>query len=78
MSYEKMRFNANYYKIYMRENKFINDSSLMYNSVLFIGQTPIDQSVRKDSKYYNITDFKQKMAELSKQYKHIYYQEHPY
>ena len=77
VSYEKMRFNANYYKIYMRENKFINDSSLMYNSVLFIGQTPIDQSVRKDSKYYNITDFKQKMAELSKQYKHIYYQEHP-
>lgn len=77
VSENMLKFNANYWKIYMQENKMIKDQSLRYNSVLFIGQTPIDQSVEENGKYHNITDFKDRIAELSQEYKHIYYQEHP-
>lgn len=68
------RFKISTYKGYKRYNSIKLDD----NSVLFIGQTMEDKAVLKDNVMLNITHFKSKMEELSKEYNTIYYSRHPY
>ena len=80
----KLKFQI--YTDYWKANIFGNtrhikpqyDAELEDNSVLFIGQTFKDKSVQKDNKFLNILDFKDRLAELSKEYKKIYYSPHPF
>lgn len=48
------------------------------NSVLFIGQSYKDVSIKKDNKFLNILDFKDRLNEFSKKYIKIYYLEDLY
>lgn len=75
---EKFYYYANYWKIFMKHNKLIQDDDIKENSVLFIGQTLKDKSVEKDGKFLNVTDFTDKINELAKQYNAVYYLPHPY
>ena len=75
---DKFEYYANYWKIFMECNGMIQDDDLEENSVLFIGQTLLDKSVHDSGKFLNVTDFEEKLKELSKQYSKIYYVPHPY
>lgn len=75
---DKFYYYANYWKIFMKHNKLIQDDDIKENSVLFIGQTLKDKSVEKNGKFLNVTDFTDKINELAKQYNAVYYLPHPY
>ena len=75
---EKFFYYANYWKVFMEQNKMIKDDDIVENSALFIGQTLVDKSVAKNGKFLNITDFEEKLKELNKKYSKIYYLPHPY
>lgn len=75
---EKFYFYANYWKIFLEQNKMINDKDIANNSVLFIGQTLTDKSVEKEGIFLNITHFEKELKELSKKYSKVYYLPHPY
>lgn len=75
---ERFYYYANYWKVFMKHNKIIQDNDLKENAVLFIGQTLKDKSVEKDGKFLNVTDFTDKITELAKQYGSVYYLPHPY
>lgn len=75
---KKFYYFANYWKVFMQQNNMVQDNDLENNSVLFIGQTLIDKSVAKDGKFLNVTDFEDKLKELSQKYSKIYYLPHPY
>ena len=79
----KFEFYANYWKQRLVENSIISensslDDSIEENSLLFVGQTFEDVSIKKGDKYLNILDFKEKLEEFSKKYNKIYYLPHPY
>lgn len=73
---EYFYFYADYYNVYI-ENNLFNDNKILDNSVLFIGQTSIDVSVKKDNEFLNITYYKDYIEKLSKNYSKIYYCPHP-
>lgn len=74
---ERFYFYANYWKTQIQEQHKLKDIPLEENSVLFVGQTFQDKSILKDGIYLNILNYQEKLAELSKQYKKIYYAPHP-
>ena len=75
---EKFYYYANYWKLFMEHNRMIQDSDLKDNSVLFIGQTLKDNSVEKDGIFLNVSNYTEKLRELSDKYSAIYYLPHPY
>lgn len=75
---EKFYYYANYWKVFMKHNNMIQDSDIKENSVLFIGQTLKDKSVQKEGIFLNVTNYTNKLKELSEQYSAIYYLPHPY
>jgi len=75
---EKFYYYANYWKIFMQCNNMVDDKDLEDNSVLFVGQTLKDKSVAKDGKFLNVTDYTEKLKELSENYSAVYYLPHPY
>ena len=74
---EQFYFYANYWKIYIREQKLMNDNFLKDNSVLFAGQALIDKSIERNGEFLNILNFKDRLEQLSTQYDKIYYISHP-
>lgn len=75
---KKFYYYANYWKVFMQLNHMVKDKDLYENSAIFIGQTLVDKSVAKEGKFLNVTDFEDKLEELSKTYSKIYYLPHPY
>jgi len=69
---------ANYWKIYMREHRSVNDSWIEDNSVLFIGQMPVDESTRRGNDYLTILDFAEELENYARSYSRIYYVPHPF
>lgn len=75
---EYLYFYVDYYNTYIAENNLFNDYRILENSALFIGQTSVDVSVKKDNLFLNITHYKNYIEKLSKNYSKIYYCPHPY
>ena len=75
---EKFVYYANYWKVFLQLNNMVQDNDIEENSALFIGQTLEDKSVKKDEKYFNVTDFGAELDEIAKNYSKIYYLPHPY
>lgn len=73
----KMRFYGEYYVQLAQRKHFTDDLPIEDNSCLFVGQTYQDKSIACDGKYLNITDYPDKIDELSSQYSTIYYVPHP-
>ena len=73
---EYFYFYADYYRLYI-ENNLFNDYKILDNSVLFIGQTSIDVSVKKGNEFLSILNFKDYIEKLSNDYSKIYYCPHP-
>ena len=73
---EYFYFYADYFNIYI-ENNLFNDDKILDNSVLFIGQTSIDVSVKKGNEFLNIISYKDYLEKLSENYSKIYYCPHP-
>ena len=74
---EKFIYYANYWKVFMEFNGIVKDEDIEENSCLFIGQTLLDKSVDKDGVFLNVTNYEQKLEELSKLYSKTYYLPHP-
>lgn len=53
------------------------DIKIEKNSALIIGQLIYDKSVMKDGKFLSLSDFKQELLHLFKQYKKVYFLKHP-
>lgn len=75
---EKFYYYANYWKTFMEYNNMIEDKDLENNSVLFVGQTLKDKSVLKDGVFLNVTNYTEKLKELSENYSSVYFLPHPY
>lgn len=73
----KFKLYTDYWKVNINGNNRFDDSVLQDNSVVFIGQTFKDSSVRKNGQYLNILNYKDKLYNLSKTYDVIYYVPHP-
>lgn len=74
---EQFYFYANYWKEFMLGNNMVKDDDIEQNSALFVGQTLKDKSVDYNGKYLNVTDYKDKIHEITKQYSKLYYSPHP-
>ena len=78
---EKFYYYANYWKTTFEFNpSFQSDkfNNIEDNCAIFIGQTFIDRSVDTGSKYLNVTDYGDKLKELSEKYSKVYYIPHPF
>ena len=74
---EHIIYQANRVKSYYWDRCcYIND--YVKDSLLLCGQTEVDLSLIRNSKFISFMDFKDKINELSKQYPMIYYKSHPY
>ncbi len=73
----KMLLYGEYYVQLAQRKHFTDDLPIDDNSCLFVGQTYQDKSIACDGKYLNITDYSEKMDELSSRYSTIYYVPHP-
>ena len=74
---EKFYMYGLYWKEFMLAQNMVLDDNIQENSVLFVGQTLKDKSVDDNGKYLNITHYKDRLTELSKEYSKIYYSPHP-
>lgn len=73
----RMRVHGEYYAQLAMRKHFSDSLPLEDNSCLFVGQTYQDKSIADNGKYLNITDYPQRIDELSAQYSKIYYVPHP-
>ena len=73
----QFEFYANYWITNITQNRKFDDSFLEDNSIVFIGQSLKDKSIKKNDKFLNILDFKERLEELSEEYSKIYYIPHP-
>ena len=74
---DQFYFYANYWKNYINEKKIFDDSSILSNSVLFVGQTSMDISVKSGELFLNIINYKEHIEDIAKNYSKIYYVPHP-
>ncbi|MEA3353368.1 MAG: polysialyltransferase family glycosyltransferase [Campylobacterota bacterium] len=58
--------------------KNVKNNTIKENSILLIGQTPMDKTVYDGTKYLLLTDFITQIQNISKKYHHIYFKPHPY
>jgi hypothetical protein len=74
LSKNQIKFYANLLKHKHRSS--FND--IKPNSLLIIGQTPIDKSLYYDNKFKSLLDYLEQLDLLTKKYNYIYYRPHPY
>lgn len=75
--YEKLRFYSRYYATQTAFRGLLDSIPIKDNCCLFIGQTFRDKSVQCGSRFLTIVDFREKVAELAKEFSKIYYIPHP-
>ena len=78
---EKFYYYANYWQTVLEYNHLLHEKNLKNiqdNSAVFIGQTFRDRSVDDNNKFLNVTDYENKLKELSEKYSKVYYVPHPY
>jgi hypothetical protein len=73
----RLRFYCRYYSHLAERKHFLDDLAIEDNCCVFAGQTYKDKSISNGTRYLNITDYPEKVAELARTYSRVYYVPHP-